>query len=354
MPPLSILIKPASSACNLRCRYCFYQKPARAFMALETLEQLVQTALQSAEGSCTFAFQGGEPTLVGLEFYRALLAFQQKYNSKKLKIENTIQTNGVLLDDDWAAFLAASDFLVGLSLDGPRKFNDANRVHQDNTGSFDAIMQAAARLKKHGAPFNILSVVTAQAARQPEEIYAFFKKKGYDFLQFIPALNECPGHHNLKPGQYGNFLCRVFDLWYQDFARGEKIDVRFFANLVQMAAGYAPEACGMCGRCTPYPVVEADGSVYPCDFYVTEEWKLGTVCVDLNTLLQSEKARQFAAPSLLMQEDCRACPHAFLCRGGCRRWREPLPGKSLLCEDYRRFFAHCGGRIAEMAHKYLR
>jgi uncharacterized protein len=347
MSALSILIKPASSACNLRCRYCFYQTPARDFMTLSTLEQLTKNALQSAEGSCTFAFQGGEPTIVGLDFYRALLDFQKKYNSKNIKLENTIQTNGILIDESWAEFLARHDFLVGLSLDGARKQHDANRLHADGGGSFDEIMHTASRLKKHGVQFNILSVVTAQSARQPDDTYAFFKKKGYDFLQFIPCLSEQAGVHNLKPGQYGDFLCRVFDLWYNDFVRGERIDIRFFSNLVQMAAGYAPESCGMCGYCTPYPVVESEGSVYPCDVYVTEEWKLGTVWDSLNSLMQS--AAQFAAPSKNMHEDCRVCPHVFLCRGGCRRWREPLPGKSMLCEDYTRFFAYCGPRIAQLS-----
>jgi uncharacterized protein len=354
VPALSVLIKPASGACNLRCGYCFYQKSAREFMSLATLEQLVKSALQSAQYCCTFAFQGGEPTLAGLEFYRALLNFQQKHDTKNLTVKNTIQTNGILIDDAWAAFLAEHDFLVGLSLDGPRKLNDANRKYADGSGSFDRIMQAAAYLKKHGAQFNILSVINAQNARKPDELYAFFKKKGYDFLQFIPCLSECRSAHTLKPGQYGDFLVRIFDLWHKDFLRGERINIRFFSNLVQMAAGYPPESCGMCGYCTPYLVVEGDGSVYPCDFYVSDLWKLGTVSDDLSALLQNETARRFTAPSKLMHDDCHACPHVILCRGGCRRWRETPTGKSALCEDYKRFFADCGSRIAEIARAFTR
>ncbi|MDR0884107.1 MAG: anaerobic sulfatase maturase [Oscillospiraceae bacterium] len=358
MPALSILIKPASAACNLRCRYCFYRRPAQAFMSDAILALMVKNALRSAEGGCTFAFQGGEPTLVGLDFYARLLALQAQYNVHQLTIENTLQTNGVLLDDAWCAFLAKHNFLVGLSLDGPRKIHEANRCDAEGNGSFNAVMQAAGRLKRHGVAFNILSVITAQSARQPDALYAFYQKKGYSFVQLIPCLAQGTGEHNLQSGQYGDFLCRLFDLWYSDFVRGAGLDIRFFSNLVQMAAGYAPEACGMCGRCTPYPVVEADGRVYPCDFYVVDGWRLGTVAQDFRALLQSETAQRFAAVSRTVHADCAACPHAFLCRGGCRRWREPFvdgqAGRNVLCADYKQFFAHCAPRIELLAQQIFR
>lgn len=367
MPPVSILIKPSSSGCNLQCKYCFYRTTEGAqerqnlgFMRLDTLEQLVKNALSYAEGYCCFAFQGGEPTLCGLDFYQKLMELERRYNTQGLKIEHTIQTNGVLLDDEWAAFFAKNDFLVGLSLDGPRKINDAFRVKTDGSNTFDKIMSAAALLKNHGASFNILSVITSRAAEHPEHLYRFFKKQGFDYLQFIPCIDEQPGSsasYSLRPGQYGTFLSRVFDLWADDFNAGRKIDIRFFSNLVQMAAGYAPEACGMCGHCTPYPVVEGDGSVYPCDFYVSEQWRLGTVWERFADLLESEKAHQFVATSEPVHESCRTCEHFDLCRGGCRRWREPvttgIPALNCLCEDYKFFFNHSKSKIREMAQRYL-
>lgn len=367
MPPLSILIKPSSSACNLRCRYCFYRDVATSretenygFMATEILEQLVKNALSVAEGYCCFAFQGGEPTIVGLDFYRQLVAFEQKYNTRKLTVENTIQTNGILIDEAWAKFFFENRFLVGLSLDGSRKINDAYRVKNENTGSFDTIMHTVELFKKHKVDFNILSVVTSKSAVQAEQIYRFFRKQQFQFLQFIPCLDEYHGQNtefSLKPGQYGNFLIKMFEMWEKDFTSGIDVEIRFFTNLIQMAAGYPAEACGMCGHCTPYPVVEGDGGVYPCDFYVTDEWKLGAVWATLTDLLNSEKAKSFAAPSLHTDDECCECRYFKLCRGGCRRWREPVvasvPSINCLCEDYKLFFESCYDRIFELAHRYL-
>lgn len=351
----------------MRCRYCFYHAVSESrsvknygMMSIEILEQLVKNALGYAEGYCCFAFQGGEPTLIGLDFYRQLIEFQKKYAQPGVKIENTIQTNGVLIDDEWARFLGENHFLAGLSLDGPRKINDCNRIDADNGGSFQNIMQTIDILRKRRVDFNILSVITSPSAGSPDYLYRFYTKQGFDFLQFIPCLDDnrhAKPDYALKTGQYGEFLSRMFTLWKTDFDGGRKTDIRFFSNLVQMAAGYAPEACGMSGHCTPYPVVEGDGSVYPCDFYVTDEWKLGDVYDDFTVMLGGEKAKMFSAPSQIINEKCRECSCFMLCRGGCRRWREPIadgvPAVNRLCEDYQIFFAHCAGGIIEMARKYL-
>lgn len=367
MPLLSILIKPSSALCNIQCKYCFYRDVSAlrecanlGLMNLETLEQLIKNALSASEGYCCFAFQGGEPMLAGLDFYRRLIELERQYNTRGIIVENTIQTNGILMDDEWAEFFAENHFLVGLSLDGPRKINDAYRVLPSGEGSFENIMRAVSCLKEHRADFNILSVISSYAAEHPEQIYRFFRKQSFRFLQFIPCLDEHPlkkSEFSLRPGQYGRFLTKMFDLWSKDFIAGQDVEIRFFTNLIQMAAGYPPEACGMCGHCTPYPVVEGDGSVYPCDFYVTDEWKLGDVSIPLTALLSSEKAAKFAAPSNITSDKCRSCEHLPLCGGGCRRWREPIvsgvPSVSSLCEDYKAFFDRCKPKIIKMARKYL-
>ncbi|GHV65210.1 radical SAM/SPASM domain-containing protein [Spirochaetia bacterium] len=356
MPPVSILIKSASAACNLRCEYCFYravsesrEQPDFGLMQTDTLEALVKNALQYADGLCSFAFQGGEPTLAGLGFYRQLIEFQQKYNPRGLEIENTIQTNGILIDDDWAAFLSENNFLVGLSLDGPRKIND--RYRHDTEGSFGRIMGAAGILERYKVRFNILSVITASSGAL--HMYRFFRKQDFRFLQLIPCLADQGGDFSLKEGDYGRFLTQFFDLWYEDFTGGRDIDIRFFSNLVRMAAGFRPEACGMAGFCTPYLVVEGDGSVYPCDFYVRPEWKLGTVYEDFQILFSNKKMTEFAAPSGGVDGKCVSCVHFALCRGGCRRWREPMAGdrlsRSRLCADYELFFDRCSERIYRLA-----
>jgi uncharacterized protein len=368
MPAISVLIKPSSSACNLRCKYCFYHAVSTerfrtnlGMMNIAVLEQLVKNALSYADGYCCFAFQGGEPTLSGLDFYKRLIEYENKHNAKNIRIENTIQTNGILINDAWAGFLGKHRFLVGLSLDGPKKINDSNRILPDGTGSFFRVMQVVELLRKHKTDFNILSVITAQNVEKPDYLYEFFKKHGFDFLQFIPCLDkkaEIKHEYSLKHGQYGKFLIRTFELWKADFDMGRKIDIRFFSNLVQMAAGYAPEACGMCGRCTPYPVAEGDGSIYPCDFYVTDQWKLGTVADSFGAMLESNLAKSFAAVSEPIHDKCGKCEHFALCRGGCRRWREPVaagaPSLNSLCADYKLFFDNCSSDIIEMAHKYLR
>lgn len=367
MPAASILIKPASSACNIACKYCFYQKLTDGRqvknygkMTLETAEQLVKNAIDYADDFVCFAFQGGEPTLAGLDFYREVIKFQQKYNTKNLEIQNTIQTNGTLIDEEWAKFLGEHHFLVGLSLDGGKSVNDYCRVDAKGESIFAREMETIELLERYRVDYNIVSVVTAKSVEKLPFIYQFFKKKGFRYLQFIPCMDEKRGEKSefsLTPEAYGAFLCELFDLWYEDFVSGYQIDIRMFSNLAQMAAGYQPEECGMCGHCTTYFVVEADGSVYPCDFYAVDEWKLGTVKENFKDLYEGELSQKFMKDSNQLSEKCLSCRHFALCRGGCRRWREPLGGEednlNYLCPGFELFFEHCSERIAILG-EYIR
>ncbi|MCD8045878.1 MAG: anaerobic sulfatase maturase [Clostridiales bacterium] len=365
MPAASILIKPASANCNMDCRYCFYKclssnraEYSKGFMTDETLEQLVKGAIEYADGFLTFAFQGGEPTLCGIEFYRKVLALQKKYNTKHLEIENTIQTNGLLIDEQWAGFLSENHFLVGLSLDGPRKIHDRYRVGYDGGGTFFDVMHAAELFDRYRVDYNILCVVTEESTKHAAVIYHFFRKHDMTFLQFIPCLDEgersqraCDDGNPaaVTASSYGKFLCELFDLWYEDFSRGVQIDIRMFSNLAQLAAGYPAEECGMNGCCSCYFVTEGNGDVYPRDFYCTDEWRLGTVADSFDELVQCERAKRFVEISLQKDECCRDCAYFSLCRGGCRRWREQAgtekPGRNRLCEAYRMLFEHAGERI---------
>ena len=371
MPPLSLLIKPASSLCNLDCRYCFYHDvaenrttPSHGILSDAVLETMVQKALSFADGDCTFAFQGGEPTVAGLPFFERLMALQARHNQKKVRIHNAIQTNGIAIDDDWARFLAKNRFLVGVSLDGPRDIHDANRVDARDKGSFDRVMAAIGRLKAAGADFNILSVVTGWSARHAAKIYRFFRQEGFAYLQFIPCLapfGEAPfaRPHALTPERYAAFLITLFDLWKEDALRGTPVSIRWFDNLVGMLLGAPPEACGMSGRCTCQFVVEADGGVYPCDFYVLDEWRVGSILTDsFPEMKDSEPAQRFVAMSLPEDPACVACPWRTLCRGGCRRYREPFqdgtPGLNLHCKAYRQFFDHTLPGLRQLAALYGR
>lgn len=367
MPPVSILIKPASSGCNIACKYCFYHSIASkrkianyGVMSEQQLEILVKETMDYADEFVCFAFQGGEPTLAGIDFFKKTVELQQKYNNKNLNIQNTIQTNGTLIDEEWARFFAKNKFLVGLSLDGPRGINDFCRVTCQGESIFDKAMETIALFQKYKVEFNVVSVVTAKTVDRTAGVYNFFKRKGFRHLQFIPCLDEKYGEkgaYSLTPKMYGEFLCKLFDLWYEDFLNGLSIDIRMFSNLVQMAAGYAPEECGMCGKCNTYFVVESDGSVYPCDFYTQDNWKLGRVDEGLQNLYKGEKSKEFMKSSYKVQPECKKCPYFYLCHGGCRRWRDlQLDGNlgvNCLCEGYKIFFCHSEQRIRQLA-EYIR
>ncbi|HBQ64827.1 MAG TPA: anaerobic sulfatase maturase [Clostridiales bacterium] len=371
MPPISLLIKPASSLCNIRCAYCFYHSIAEnreiesyGVMKLETLELLVQKALSTADQVCGFAFQGGEPTVAGLPFFQKLIEFQKKYNVKKVTISNSIQTNGILIDEKWAAYLAENNFLVGLSLDGPGEIHDLSRVDVRGRGTFSRVMETVALFNRYRVEYNILFVVSAVTARHPEKIYRFFKKNGFKFLQFIPCLDplhEKPGSNpfSLRSDRYADFLIRLFDLWIDDFKKGEYVSIRWFDNLVGMLMGRPPEQCGMLGQCRCQFVVEADGSVFPCDFYVIDAWRLGNIHeMDLMDMLETETAKKFMQYSLPVDPKCRECNHYSLCRGGCRRSREPfsegIPALNHHCTAYMKFFDHAVPRMQEAARMLAR
>lgn len=372
MPAASILIKPASANCNMDCKYCFYkclsshrEEYSKGFMKEETLETLVREAIAYADGSLTFAFQGGEPTLAGLDFFQKAVEMQQKYNNKKLQIENTIQTNGLLIDEKWARFLGEHRFLVGLSLDGPKKMHDRYRKDAGGQDTFARIMHSVQLLEQYHVDYNVVTVVTNDTAKQASFLYKFWKRNHYPFVQFIPCMDEIKRQdgtqersiYAVEPEQYGKFLCELFDLWYADFAVGEAMDIRMFSNLAQMAAGYPAEECGMNGCCNCYFVVEGDGSVYPCDFYCMDAWKLGTVNDGFVQMKTSEKAKAFVEASRPVCAACQECPYFSLCRGGCRRWREPFvdgkPGLNQLCSAYRMFFAHAAERMERLG-AYIR
>ncbi|MDV0446258.1 Anaerobic sulfatase-maturating enzyme [Methanosarcinaceae archaeon Ag5] len=371
MQALSLLIKPASGNCNMRCEYCFYNDVSesremknRGRMTEETLELLVKKVLSEVTGWCSFGFQGGEPMLMGLPFYEKLIEFQKKYNVHHIQIDNSIQTNGTLMTDEWAQFFAQNRFLVGLSIDGNQKTHDKLRLDAAGNATFGKCISAAEILTRNGADFNILSVVTKPFAADPDSVYEFYKKYDFHFIQFIACmdnLNEPHGSnpHSLDADSYGQFLNRIFDLWYDDFITGDYYSIRQFDNYVRMLMGEAPDNCAMTGHCQSYPVVEADGSVYPCDFYALDEYKIGDVRTgNFYEMLNSDASVRFMEPSGLVHEKCKACAYGFICRGGCRRDREPVtggvPALNCYCEAYQQFFAHCLPRMADIAKKMPR
>ena len=364
MYPINLLIKPASGNCNFKCKYCFYEDitenreiSSYGFMSLNTLEIIIKKALYFSVSSCGFMFQGGEPTLVGLDFYKKVIEYVKKYNTKNLEIFYCIQTNGYLLDEDWAKFLSENNFLVGISLDGIKETNDINRITKDNIGTYDIVLDKINLLKKYNVEFNVLTVITSQVAKNINKIYNFYKENNIIYQQYIPCLNPIGDtrlkEYSLTPKLYGNFLCNLFDLWYKDITNNHFVYNRYFENLVGILKGYRPEACGMAGMCNIQNVVEADGSVYPCDFYVLDDYKIGNLLQD--DFIQIHKNRQnlkFIENSIKVEDACKECKWANLCRGGCRRDRDRLLdgniGINYYCDSYKKFFEHSIDRLLKL------
>lgn len=357
MPPLSLMIKPVSGLCNMHCRYCFYidetkhrETPLYGTMESDTLDLLVRRVLAEAESSCTFGFQGGEPTLAGLDFFRRLIELEKRYNKKGLRISHALQTNGLTIDDAWARFLRENNFLVGLSLDGPKDIHDANRLDTSDKGTFTRVMRTVALFQKYGVEFNILAVVTNRSARHGRQIYDFFLKHGLTYQQYIACLDplgeERGSHpHSLKPEAYGNFLITLFDLWYRDRSNGKFVYIRDFENLGNMVMGGEPERCGMSGRCVNQHIVEANGDVFPCDFYMLDDYRLGNLKTDDLAALDAGCAKcGFIKESAALPEECKACRWLPICRGGCRRDRQTAQlhqvGSNYFCAAFRKFYEH--------------
>lgn len=350
MPPLQMLIKPASGMCNLRCSYCFYHDETTnrtqenyGLMSLETLECLVEKALSYADGSCGFFFQGGEPTLAGLDFYRELVRLQKIYNRKGLAISNSIQTNGWQMGEAWAAFLSEHHFLAGLSIDGVKAVHDKCRCTAGGRETFREVMATAALFDRYHVDYNVLTVVNRWTAGKTGRIYEFYKKNNFNYLQFIACLDplgEEPGQreYSLTPEAYGSFLTQLFELWYLDYTKGCQPYIRQFENYIGILAGVPPEACDQRGVCSVQHVVEADGSVYPCDFYVLDPWKMGNIRENsFDELAAAQAAKDFVGRSLNPPSGCKGCSYYPLCRGGCYRHRTGS-GENYFCLSYRMFF----------------
>ncbi len=371
MPALSLLIKPASGNCNMRCRYCFYadeldNREIRSYgkMSVDTMHTIVDKAMEYGDYECTIAFQGGEPTLAGLDFYRDLVAYVTAHeNPKKLKIHYALQTNGYLINEEWAAFLGENHFLVGVSLDGLKEIHDRYRLDAAGKGTYQRVISAIRLLEKHQVEYNILTVVTAATARNGQKIYNYFKKNHFGYQQYIECLDpigEEPGQHeySLTPEKYGEFLKSMFDAWYLDMRSGTYVYNRYFENLMMIMAGQQPESCNMRGVCGKQWVFEADGSVYPCDFYALDQWRLGNI--QENSFEEMDEKRDelgFIQWSMRQQEDCQKCRWFGLCRNGCRRNREPVTvehtNRNYFCKSYQMFFEYAYPRLEEIYQLYM-
>jgi len=349
----SLLIKPVSAICNLDCAYCFYldraSDPYQALpgrrMSDETMERLIDSYLFYSWPTSVFVFQGGEPTLAGPPFYERLCALQAKQGRSGQTISNSMQTNGVLLDDRWCALFREYGWLIGISIDGSEVQHDAYRVDKGGAGTWRAVMKGIETLQRDRVPFNVLCVLSRSNVNDPRGLYSFFRSLGVEYLQYIPLAEFGPDGQPLPfaitAEQYGRFLTETFDLWWPDRHR---IKVRFFENVAEALAGRKPSACTMHESCDSYVVVEYNGDVYPCDFFVEGGWKLGNFHLDSWPEIARRRARlEFASKKSVPHTECAVCEYARICHGGCPHLRRSPQGRfedlDYFCAAYKQIFA---------------
>ena len=363
----SLLIKPVSGLCNLNCSYCFYLErdtdpyrllPSRR-MSLETLERLVDTWLFYSFPASTFAFQGGEPTLAGVEFYETLVDLQKRYGRDGQSVSNSIQTNAVILDDRWCALFAEYNWLVGVSLDGPEAAHDLYRRNQAGHASWKTVMAGLDLLRRHKVDFNILCVLSQANVGQPREMYRFFRGLGIEHIQYIPLAEfDAEGRplaFTITPAQYGRFLSETFDIWWSDRRR---VRVRWFDNVAEALAGQKPATCTLHEMCDSYVVVEHNGDVFPCDFFVEEGWRLGSVTVDSwPEIARRQRRLSFALNKAISHPECEACEYQPVCRGGCPKLRHAprrrFEDLDYFCPAYKMIYERCLDPLRKDVQKLL-
>lgn len=370
--PFSLMAKPIGPICNLDCAYCYYLEKEKMYprnenfrMSDEVLETFVRQYIESQPSNeVTFVWQGGEPTLLGLEFFHKAVALQQHHRGHKT-ISNALQTNGTLLDDEWCSFFAKHEFLIGLSIDGPRALHDAYRVDKRMKPTFDLILRGLNLLKKHAIPFNTLTVVHDRNSRQPLDVYRFLKSIGSTYLQFIPLVErtpspEHPDEHapvtksSVRAEDYGNFLCAIFDEWVRrDIG---KVFVQLFDVTLGNHLNLGSSLCVFAETCGNAVVMEHNGDVFSCDHYVYPEHYIGNIATtNLGDMVNSERQRKFGIDKRdTLPRYCRACEVQHLCHGECPKHRFILtpdgePGLNYLCPAYRRFFTHVDPAMRAMA-----
>lgn len=382
-----VMTKPIGPLCNLDCTYCFYLEKEKLFpreenykMSDEVLEQYVRKYIQSQRTpEISFAWQGGEPTMMGLDFFRKVVALQRQFAGGRT-VHNSFQTNGINLDAAWCEFFVREKFLIGLSLDGPELIHNRYRVDKGGAGSFERVFHALELLKKHRVEFNTLTCVTRESPEEAVEIYTFLKKQGVTFMQFIPIVERAGDRSahaiglelavppNLRGNDnpeammpwavssegYGTFLTTVFDEWIKE-------DVgRIFVNLFDVAlgawCGMEPNLCTFAKQCGQAVAMEHDGGIYACDHYVYPDYFLGNIMEkSLEEMIYSKEQVQFGKDKQeALPRYCRDCEYLFACNGECPKHRfiktpDGEAGLNYLCAGYKTFFKHIDPTMREMA-----
>lgn len=367
--PFNIMAKPVCGRCNLDCAYCYYtMKPDELYpgvekfqMSDEVLESYIRQYLTAMPVQADFGWQGGEPLLAGKDFFRKVVEYQQKYRVEGQVVNNAMQTNGMLIDDEWCEFFAANKFLVGVSIDGPAQWHDAFRRDHAGNPTFHRAWAALELMRKHDVEFNVLVTLNSANAPHAGDIYRYFTNQGIQYVQFIPILerdeNGQPTDFSCTGEQFGRFMLEVFDLWAsRDIGR---VSERLIDSTLHSLIFGAGSTCCYCEKCANAHVLEFNGDLYACDHFVYERWKIGNIMeTPLDQLVRDPKLDEFAKLKTDLPAKCRECEYLSLCRGGCPKHHMPLYGDgdrvNHFCEGYKMFFGETLDELKRMAGYFKR
>lgn len=362
---LGVMWKTVSEDCNLACDYCYYSRIGGKIEGAvrrinhRVLDKFVREYMDLSNGSASFAWQGGEPLLAGLDFFEEIVSLQAKYAPPHTVITNSIQTNATLVTKQWASFFRRYRFLVGISVDGPSDIHDAHRVTRNGSGTFERVMAGVSLLQEADVDLNVLTVIHPDNAERARDLMAFYHEQEFTHVQFIPAMDfraqevDKPPTYLITPEQYGRFLCDAFDEWYGD--GHPTLSVRFFDNMLNLYLHGEAELCIHKPVCPTTLVLEQNGDAYPCDFYIDSRFRVGNVGVDsLETILGNLVYTNFLSMKPRLPGKCSSCQYLRLCHGGCPRNRpwtdvEAPPDVDYFCNSYLTFYTYAHERIQALA-----
>ena len=341
MNNVSVLIKPSSSLCNIKCKYCFYIDEAQnrkiennGIMTEKVMTAIIDKVLQNADKNILFSFQGGEPTTAGIEYFNSFIDYVNNRNKKNININYSIQTNGILIDDKWCELFKKNNFLVGLSFDMIKDIHDKYRTDKIGNATYNKVLETKKLFDAFNIEYNILTVLTSELSKYPKDVYKKIKKLNIKYTQFIPCLSEinsCNNEYSIKPKEFSNFYKEIFSLWKEDFFNNIYYSIQFFDNIIPLlGGGYAPMSCGINGICTNQMIIESNGDVFPCDFYCLDNYKLGNIAdEDFDNIFYNQKAKDFIneKTDIINNDDyklCRSCRYFQICKLGCKRMLENM------------------------------
>lgn len=377
-----VMVKPTGSVCNLDCKYCFYLEKEKLYpdrkanfkMSDEMLELFIKQHIAAQDvDEVIFAWQGGEPTLMGRGFYQRAIELQQRYAEGRT-IVNTFQTNGVLIDEEWADFFKKNDFLVGISVDGDAALHDEWRVTRSGKPTHEKVEQAIKCLVRHGVEFNTLTVVNHTNMSHPLQVYQYLKNIGSQYMQFIPLVERRSDNSDIELAapsdkqtemmpwsvdsiEFGHFLNAIFDVWIRKDIG--KIGIQIFEQTLAAWCGLPPQVCVFAPTCGSTFAMEMNGDVYSCDHFVYPQYKLGNIQdITLRAMNNSEQNCYFGNDKTRsMAQECYSCQWQFACYGGCPKHRfllsaAGMPNHNYLCAGYKVFFAHTAPTMGAMKTLY--